>query len=47
MRRVGIKWRKYTDYNNNERIMQKLTGLSPAQYRTQTSHFVASSKRKL
>ncbi|MFD1707011.1 IS3 family transposase [Siminovitchia sediminis] len=31
----------YIYYYNNERIKQKLTGLSPVQYRTQTSQTAA------
>ncbi|HLR64887.1 MAG TPA: IS3 family transposase, partial [Pseudogracilibacillus sp.] len=31
----------YIDYYNNDRIKVKLAGLSPIQYRTQTSQIVA------
>ncbi|WP_141130617.1 IS3 family transposase, partial [Virgibacillus dokdonensis] len=31
----------YIDYYNNERIKLKLAGLSPVQYRTQTSQTAA------
>ncbi|HLS60796.1 MAG TPA: IS3 family transposase [Virgibacillus sp.] len=32
---------EYIDYYNNERIKTKLAGLSPVQYRTQTSQTAA------
>ncbi|SDN87313.1 Integrase core domain-containing protein, partial [Tenuibacillus multivorans] len=32
---------RYIDYYNHERIKEKLAGLSPVEYRTQTSHTVA------
>ena len=35
------KIEEYIDYYNNERIKQKLAGLSPVQYRTQTSQSAA------
>ncbi|MFB5663839.1 IS3 family transposase, partial [Alteribacillus sp. HJP-4] len=31
----------YMDYYNHERIKEKLAGLSPVQYRTQTSQSAA------
>jgi len=35
------KIEQYIDYYNNDRIKVKLAGLSPVQYRTQTSQTVA------
>ncbi|MBP1948936.1 IS3 family transposase, partial [Virgibacillus litoralis] len=32
---------RYIDYYNHERIKEKLAGLSPVEYRTQTSQTVA------
>ncbi|RLQ84715.1 IS3 family transposase, partial [Planomicrobium sp. Y74] len=32
---------RYIDYYNNERIKQKLAGMSPVQYRTHTSQLAA------
>ncbi|MFJ8514483.1 IS3 family transposase, partial [Lysinibacillus xylanilyticus] len=35
------KIERYIDYYNNERIKQKLTGMSPVKYRTQASQLAA------
>ena len=35
------KIEKYIDYYNNDRIKQKLAGMSPVQYRTHTSQLAA------
>ncbi|MED4885603.1 IS3 family transposase, partial [Lysinibacillus fusiformis] len=35
------KIKRYIDYYNNERIKQKLAGMSPVKYRTQASQLAA------
>ncbi|MFJ8514109.1 IS3 family transposase [Lysinibacillus xylanilyticus] len=35
------KIERYIDYYNNERIKQKLTGMSPVKYRTHASQLAA------
>ena len=35
------KMKKYIDYYNNERIKQKLAGMSPVKYRTHASQLAA------
>lgn len=38
---LKVKIERYIDYYNNDRIKQKLAGMSPVQYRTYASHLAA------